>query len=41
MYKKFELNQTKIKGAMSCLNKMWSGVLALFGFRNKHGGPNM
>ena len=32
MYKKFELNRTKIKGAISCLNKMWSGILALFGF---------
>ena len=32
MYKKFELNRAKIKGAISCLNKIWSGILALFGF---------
>ena len=35
MHKKFELNRTKIKGAISCLNKKWSGILALFTFKSK------
>ena len=35
MHKKFELNRTKIKGAISCLNKKWSGILALFTFSLK------
>ena len=30
MHKKFEQNRTKIKGAISCLNKKWPDILALF-----------